>query len=108
MMKRKPRSDRNHLIYAITNIVTREKYIGLTVIRKGNIAKSMEIRWRGHQYKAFVERKPTRMSDSIRTYGPEAFRMEALWIVRGKKDAHEFERKLVAKKSPALNILCVK
>ena len=105
-MKRKPRTDRNHLIYSITNVVTSEVYIGLTVIRKGNVKKSMDIRWLGHQYKAFVERKNTTMSKSLRKYGAESFEMEALWIVRGKTEAHAFERELVAKKKPALNILC--
>lgn len=104
--KRKPRSDRNHVIYRITNVVTGDFYVGLTVVRGGAIKKSLDIRWRGHQYKAFVEQKNTTFCKAIRKYGPEAFRMEAEWIVRGKAEAHAFEREQIAKLQPKLNRLC--
>lgn len=106
--KRKPRTDRNHVIYRITNVVTGEFYIGLTVVRGGAIKKSLGIRWRGHMYKAFVEKKKTVFCEAIKTYGPEAFRIEAEWIVRGKADAHAVEREEIAKHKPRYNQLNTK
>jgi hypothetical protein len=105
--RRKPRTDRNHVVYRITNVVTGDFYVGLTVVRGGAIKKSLAIRWRGHQYKAFVERKDTTFCKAIRKFGPEAFRMEAEWIVRGKTEAHNCEREIVAECQPAYNKLLV-
>lgn len=106
MLKRKPRSDRNHLIYRIVNTETGDVYIGLTVMRRGNIRKSLEIRWRGHEYKAFVEMKNTAIARAFREFeGQDVWTHEALHIVRGKRAAHEFEGKLIRRLKPSLNKL---
>lgn len=105
-MKRKPRSDRNHLIYVIRNSETGEEYIGLTVLRKGNIQESMRIRWNGHQYKAFVEEKGTPLCRAFRKYENQPiWEHEPLFVVRGKKGAHALEAEIIAERAPAYNKL---
>lgn len=104
--KRKPRSDRNHLIYRLTDTVTGEKYVGLTVCKGRAYWKSLATRWRKHVYHACVENRPHRLQERIRAHGEEAFEYEILYIVRGKAEAHELERSLIKKYAPELNTEC--
>lgn len=103
-VKRKPRSDRNHIIYQIVCVPTGESYIGLTVARGRAYKKSLEIRWNGHCYHATVENRPTILADRIRTYGPLAFSKEILSLVRGKTQAHSQEKNYIRNLQPSLNI----
>lgn len=103
MTKRKPRSDRNHVVYMLTNLKTNEFYIGITVVRRGNVERSLSIRWRGHCYKAFVELKDWPMPSAIRKYGDDCWKHEALFVVRGKAAAHEQEVALIKKMRPPYN-----
>lgn len=103
MSKRKPRSDRNHVVYRLTNLITGEFYIGITVVRNGNLTASLRIRFRGHCYKAFVEKKDWPMPAAIRRYGAECWKHEPILIVRGKAAAHEAEVALIKKMRPHLN-----
>lgn len=103
--KRKPRSDRNHVIYQLTCNATGETYIGITVARGRAYKKSMDIRWNGHCYHATVENRPTILADRIRTHGPDAFSKEILSVVRGKTEAHTQERNYIRNFRPALNIV---
>jgi hypothetical protein len=100
-VKRKPRADRNHLIYSLT--VNGEQYIGVTVLADRSINKSLAARWRKHKSRAKVEDKKWGLCEAIRKYGHEAFTVEAVQVVRGKAAAHKIERQLIRTLNPSLN-----
>ena len=102
MMKRKTRTDRNHAIYAITNAVTGEYYIGVTVC-SGNINKALKVRFQKHVRRALTENKDWALCVSIREHGAEAFTYGIVEFVRGRKPAHARERELIAQYAPTLN-----
>lgn len=104
MQKRKARSDKNHAIYVITNIVTGEQYVGLTVA-SGNVKNRLKVRMQKHAERARNENKPWALCESLRTYGPESFTYGLLEIVRGKTAAHNRELELIRQHNPALNTL---
>ena len=104
MMKRKARSDRNHAIYAITNLVTGEYYIGVTVC-SGSMSKALKVRFQKHVRRALTENKDWALCVSIREFGAEVFAYELIEKVRGKAEAHARERELTREYSPALNTL---
>jgi len=99
-MVRKKRSDRNHIIYVITNEVTGEKYIGLT---GGKTRKELRVRIQKHIRRALTEGLSWALCRSIREHGVESFTYGILEIIRGKTPAHARERDLIAKYNPALN-----
>jgi hypothetical protein len=100
---RKKRSDRNHIIYKLTNTVTNESYIGVTAVTGRAYLKSLRSRWIRHIYKANVGMAEYPISVSIRTHGEESFTREILQIVRGKKNAFQTESQLINEHKPALN-----
>lgn len=100
-IKRKVRTDRNHLIYSLA--VNGETYIGVTVLRDRSVKKSLAWRFRKHVNRAYAEDKSWGLCKAIREYGPEAFTVEAVQIVRGKAEAHKIERKLIRELEPSLN-----
>lgn len=100
---RKKRSDRNHIIYKLTNTVTEETYIGVTVVTGRAYHKSLRSRWIRHIYKANIGMAEYPISVSIRTHGEESFTREILQIVRGKKNAFQTEAQLINEYKPALN-----
>lgn len=102
MLKRKRRSDRKHAVYAITNILTGEQYIGITVLQ-GTANKSLKIRWQKHVRRALTEGKKWALCCAIRDYGVECFEMQLVEFVRGRKPAHQRERELIRELQPALN-----
>lgn len=104
MTKRKTRSDRNHAIYVITNVVTKQQYIGVTVC-SGNVRKALKVRMQKHIRRALTESKRWALCTSIRKYGVESFEYGILEMVRGKRDAHVRERELTATYVPELNTL---
>ena len=100
-MKRKTRSDRNHLIYSLS--VEGKEYIGVTVVRERSAKKSLAWRWRKHVNRALTEGKKWKLCVAIRKHGPEAFDVEIVQIVRGKSEAHKIERELIRERNPKLN-----
>ena len=102
MMKRKTRTDRNHAIYVITNTVTAEQYVGVTVC-SGNVKKALKVRMQKHICRALTEGKDWNLCRSIREHGAEAFEVEVIELVRGRKPAHSRERELIAELCPQLN-----
>ena len=78
-------------------------YIGVTYVEKGNKNKSLARRWRKHVERARNESKGWVLCEAIRLYGPEAFELEIVQVVRGKRQAHEVERELIRKLKPKLN-----
>lgn len=102
MMKRKPRSDRKHALYMITNVETGAFYIGLTVL-KGGVKKTLKVRWQKHVRRALTEARDWTMCKEIRKFGPEAFVVQLADVVRGRLAAHALERQLIAELKPELN-----
>mgnify|MGYP001055979242 FL=1 len=100
---RKKRKDRNHIIYKLTNEVTNETYIGVTVVTGRAYLKSLRSRWIRHIYKATKCLAEYPISESIRTYGEESFHREIIEIVRGKSNAFEREAELINEYRPSLN-----
>lgn len=101
----KPRSDRNHIIYMITNTVTGEQYIGKAVMLGQAVNKTMKKRWQGHLRTAMIDCKPYLISESIRKYGPDAFAWEVIEIVRGTYEASAREAELINTVGSKLNTL---
>lgn len=99
--KRKPRSDRNHIIYCIT-APDGQQYVGLTVV-VGTPLKSLQRRWLKHVNRAKNEQHAWQLCDSIRQHQAEGFQLEILEKVRGKAAAHEREVELISARQPSLN-----
>jgi len=99
---RKARSDRNHAIYVIQNVLTNEQYIGITVIA-GGIKRALKVRMQKHAERARNECKNWGLCNSLREHGPENFVYGLLAIVRGKKEAHVAELEMIRTHNPALN-----
>ena len=100
-MKRKKRTDRNHIVYKlqVKNLV----YIGVTFVEQASPKKSLARRWRKHVQRALAEDRSWRLCDAIRKYGPDAFVVEVVQVVRGKANAHVLERELIRELKPKLN-----
>lgn len=99
--KRKSRSDRKHLVYSLS--VNGQEYIGVTYVEKSAINKSLTRRWQKHVRRALTENKKWKLCIAIRKYGPDAFHVGVLDVVRGKSAAHTLERELIKTRKPKLN-----
>jgi hypothetical protein len=97
---RKARSDRNHMVYVLTNVVTSEQYVGLTV---GANKQALHVRCQKHVRRALTENKDWALCRSIREHGAESFTMGILFVVRGKLAAHRHELEVIRMHNPALN-----
>jgi len=101
---RKRRTDRNHVIYVITNRVTGDQYIGLTVLGyRGSVKRTLHRRMQKHMQRALAENKGWALSQSLREYGAEAFEYGLVQVVRGKAEAHVRETALIKAHDPVLN-----
>ena len=100
--KRKRRTDTNHAIYVITNVLTEEQYIGIAVIST-TVRAALKRRIQKHVQRANAEAKDWGLCNSIREYGSEAFTYGLLEIVRGKGPAHLRELEYIRQYHPALN-----
>jgi hypothetical protein len=100
--KRKRRSDRNHVIYCITNTVTNEQYLGIAGMT-GTVKRTLKRLMQKHLQRAMAEDKTLGLCKSLRKYGPVAFTYGVVEIVRGKKEAHARETELIKIHNPALN-----
>lgn len=101
--KRKKRSDRNHAIYRLTNTVTGESYIGLTVCSGMTSKKAVEGRFHRHVTRALTQAKDWTLCKSIREHGAAAFKVEVVQTVRGKAEAHVVERQITKELGATLN-----
>lgn len=99
---RKRRNDCNHAIYVITNTVTQEQYVGITVC-SGNVRSALHIRMQKHLRRAVTENKNWALCISLRKYGAEAHTYGLLEVVRGRLNAHARERELIRTHNPVLN-----
>lgn len=101
--KRKRRSDRNHIVYVLINKKTKEKYVGIASCIDRNGTETLAARWSRHVGRAFNQCKSWKLCESIREYGPDSFRVEIKYFVRGKLPAHALETKLRKTGRYALN-----
>ena len=100
---RKRRTDRNHIIYKIDNTCTGEFYIGVTVLRGAAYLGSVKLRLKQHISRAQTQDLQWTLCESIRTYGPQSFKISILETVRGKRPAHSRETELIKELQPPLN-----
>ena len=102
MMQRKKRSDRTHIIYQIT--VGRKLYIGVTAKTQSTVDKSVRSRIAKHFYRAQTEGLNWLLCKALRTLDcKEDIEYAVLATVRGKTQAHDYERELIRTMKPALN-----
>ena len=103
LKNRKRRNDCTHLIYVITNIVTDDQYIGITVKNVGGIQKTLKRRIQKHVQRAMAEDKGWALSNSIREHGSASFTYGFVESVRGRLAAHPRERELIRTYKPRHN-----
>lgn len=101
--QRKRRSDRNYLVYVITNQMTAEQYVGITVKNPGGIKKTLHRRMQKHVQRALAENKNWSLCQSIRQWGSQEFTYGFVEQVRGRLTAYERERQLIKEYNPVLN-----
>lgn len=99
---RKRRQDTKHVVYVISNTVTQEQYIGITVCGQ-QVRRALKVRIQKHVRRAVTENKTWALCESIRKYGPESFTYGIVEFVRGRKPAHARERELIREYTPTLN-----
>jgi hypothetical protein len=99
---RKRRQDTKHVVYVITNVVTKQQYIGITVCGQ-QVRNALKVRVQKHVRRALTEDRDWALCNSIREHGTEAHTYSVLELVRGRKPAHARERELIRTYSPALN-----
>lgn len=104
---RKKRSDRNHVIYLLTNTVNDKQYIGITVAKGRAFKWSAINRFHKHVSRARIEwDKDWPLYRDMRKYeGAEhaIYEVTVLSVVRGKREAHKIETELINSIKPKLN-----
>lgn len=103
MTKRKRRNDTTHYVYVLTNVVTGEQYVGITVKNPGGVRKTLHRRVQKHVQRAYAEGKNWALSQSIREWGTNSFTYGLLETVRGRLAAHAREREIIREYQPLLN-----
>ena len=99
---RKRRQDTKHVVYVITNVVTKQQYVGITVCGQ-QVRKALKVRVQKHVRRALTENKTWALCESIRNYGSDAHTYGIVEFVRGRKPAHARERELIRAVGPELN-----
>lgn len=99
---RRRRQDTKHAIYVITNTITQEQYIGITVCGQ-QVRRALRVRIQKHIRRAVTENKTWGLCRSIREHGVDVFTYGVIEFVRGRKPAHARERELIRECNPALN-----
>jgi len=100
MALRKKRNDRNYILYRVSG--GDETYVGLTVAQGRAFWKSVKIRVQKHISRALKEDHDWTMCKFLRET-EETIYYEVLEVVRGRKNAYQRERELIAELKPTLN-----
>ena len=103
MIRRKRRSDRNHIIYRLKNVETGNEYIGITVQRDQKVIGSVKLRFKQHISRCKTTGKKWLLYEEMRRYGYENFSYEVLEVVRGKRQSHRREVEYINEYNPMLN-----
>lgn len=98
---RKKRSDRNYVLYQLT--AENETYIGLTVAQGQAFLRSVKVRVQKHISRAKRENKDWSLYAFLRDNPEVQLQYEVLEVVRGRKNAYQRERELIAEYEPNLN-----
>ena len=98
-MIRKKRNDRNYILYQLN--VDDQTYIGLTVAVGRAFLKSVKVRVQKHISRAMVEDKDWTLCAALRH--ADHIQYSVIEVVRGRKNAYQRERELIAEYSPELN-----
>ena len=98
-MMRKKRNDRNYVLYQLT--VDDRTYIGLTVAVGQAFLRSVKVRVQKHISRAFKENKDWSLCEAIRS--ADSIQYSVLEVIRGRKNAYQRERELIADMKPELN-----
>lgn len=99
---RRRRQDSKHVVYCITNQVTGEFYIGITVCGQ-QVRKALKVRMQKHLRRALTENKNWALCESLREHGAENHAYGIIETIRGRKPAHARERELIREYQPQLN-----
>jgi len=101
--RRTPRSDCNYIIYAMTS-ERGDSYIGLTRKSLPNADKVVAERWRKHKSRAVNENRLWALYIYLKSGGLDlAWHHRVIAVIRGRKEAYEYERHLVKDLAPTLN-----
>lgn len=103
MMTRKKRSDRNHVLYRLACDATGDFYVGVTAVQGQAPVRSVKVRVQKHMSRAKKEKKSWTLYVALRKFMEAKWTYEVLEVVRGRKNAHQRERQLIAKLKPTLN-----
>ena len=98
---RKKRTDRTHIIYMIES--GSDFYIGVTAKTMSTVKKSVLVRCNKHVYRMRSEDKSWMLYETMRERGTDSFIVRVMAVVRGKTEAHNFERDLIRTMKPNLN-----
>ena len=98
---RKKRTDRTHIIYMIESGA--DFYIGVTAKTMSTVKKSVLVRCNKHVYRMRSEDKSWMLYETMRERGTDTFTVRVMAVVRGKTEAHTFERDLIRSMKPNLN-----
>jgi len=98
---RKKRTDRTHIVYMLTS--GEDFYIGVTAKTASTVKKSVMTRCMKHFYRSRSEDKSWLLYETMRERGVGGFTVSVLAVLRGKTEAHTFERELIRKYAPNLN-----
>ena len=98
-MIRKKRNDRNYVLYQVTS--GDDNYIGLTVTQGRAFLRSVKVRVQKHISRAIREDKSWSLCECLRT--SDCIEYEVLEVIRGRKNAYQRERALIAELEPTLN-----
>ena len=105
-VSRKKRSDRNHIIYLITNTLNGNQYIGITASKGRAFLRSAKVRLQKHFSRARKESWEWKLYVDMFNYIDDlelVYEVSVLDVVRGKEQAHNKEMELVKKYKPTLN-----